>query len=226
MITVVSGNDTFSSRNYLFEQKDSDSVTFDAESVELSELEGELSDSKLFRSVKKIFIENLFSPKAKQNYKNIIDIVEKNHKDKEIFIWEGSEVSLRTLSSFPKHTIKSFKIPQNIFYFLDNIKPGNKQSLTMFHDVLKTTEPQIIFFMIIRRFRLMLGIIENSKNIIDELKRLAPWQKSKIIRQADIFGIDRLKFVYKKLYKIDKGQKTGSSGLNLTQQIDMLLLEI
>ncbi len=226
MNTIIHGNDIFSSRNYLYEQKDSDSITFNAENINLPEFEGELSDSKLFGSVKKIFIENLFSPKAKQNFENIINIIKKNQKDKEIFIWEGSEIPLRTLSSFPKHTVKNFKIPGSIFYFLDSIKPGNKQSLTMFHDVLKTTEAQVIFFMIIRQFRLMIALFEKSKNNIEDVKRLAPWQRNKLFRQASLFGLDKLKKTYKKLYKIDKSQKTGSSSLTITQQIDMLLLEI
>jgi len=72
----------------------------------------------------------------------------------------------------------------------------------------------------------MLGLLENSKNNIDELKKLAPWQKSKLIRQAEMFGSQNLKKIYKKLYKIDKAQKTGSSGLTIVQQIDMLLLEL
>ena len=80
--------------------------------------------------------------------------------------------------------------------------------------------------MIIRQFRLLLGLSESSNNNIDEIKRLAPWQKSKLVRQASLFGVDKLKQIYKMLYKIDKSQKTGKSPLTLVQDIDILMLEI
>ena len=69
-------------------------------------------------------------------------------------------------------------------------------------------------------------LFQDSKENIDEVKRIAPWQKSKIVRQASLFGEEKLKLIYKKLYKIDKTTKTGKSNLTLVQNIDILLLEI
>ena len=70
------------------------------------------------------------------------------------------------------------------------------------------------------------GMVGKAKENAEEVKKLAPWQKGKLTRQASMFGLDNLKKTYKKLYKIDKSQKTGSSNLTLVQSIDFLLLEI
>lgn len=226
MITIVHGEDIVSSRKYFVDQKDENSLTFDGETLMLIELNQSLSGSSLFGSSKKIFIDNLFSKKASKNFDSITELLSKKQKNTEVYIWSDKALSVKQLSLFPKADAKLFKIPQNIWSFLDGIKPGNVSNVSMFHNALSTSQPEIIFTMIIRQFRLMIGLSESFNNNIDEIKRLAPWQKSKLMRQASLFGIDSLKQIYKKLYKIEKQQKTGSSNLSLVQNIDILLLEI
>lgn len=225
MLTIIHGDDIVSSRNYFSSQKKENSLTFDAESLELNELDQSLRGSELFGASSPIFIENLFSRKAAKNFDEISSVLNKK-TETDIFIWADKTLPVKSLSLFLKSNVKVFKIPQNIWSFLDGIKPGNVSNVSMFHNALSTSEAEIVFTMIVRQFRLMIGLSESSNNNIDEIKRLAPWQKSKLIRQASLFEIDKLKQIYKKLYKIDKAQKTGSSNLNLVQSIDIFLLEI
>ncbi len=225
MITLIHGNDTLSSRKFFLDQRDAESLTFDVENINLVEFEQSLSGSGLFGSSKKIFIENLFTRKSTKNTDSIGKLLTA-YKDAEVFFWADKEVGVKALSSFPKIENKSFKIPQNIWNFLDNLRPNSSSNVTSFHRTLKESETEIIFAMIIRQFRLMLGLIQNSNENIDEVKRIAPWQKTKILRQASLFGEEKLKTIYKKLYKIDKSTKTGKTNLTLTQNIDILLLEI
>jgi DNA polymerase III delta subunit len=222
MVTLIHGNDTLTSRKFFQDQKDKDSLSFDAENINLVEFAQSLSGSSLFGESKKVFIENWFSRKAK-NLKEISEII--NNSDNEIFLWAGKEVGVKTLD-LKKIENKNFKIPQNIWNFLDSIRPNNKNNVLNFHKTLTESDPEIIFAMIVRQFRLMLGIIEASQESIDEIKRIAPWQKTKLTKQANLFGIENLKKIYKKLYKIDKNIKTGKGNLNLIQNIDILLLEI
>ena len=230
MITIIHGDDEITSRNYFVSQKDADSLTFDAETIDAVELEQSLDESDLFGKSSKIFIENLFTRSGTKNLNEISQILNKNSKA-DVFIWSNKPVPAKTLSLFQKADVKLFKIPQNIWSFLDGVKPNSNRNVSLFHNVLSETEPEIIFAMIIRQFRLMLGLSKESDlpageagNNIDEVKRLAPWQKSKLTRQASLFGVDRLKQIYKKLYKIDKSLKTGKSQLTLIQNIDILLL--
>lgn len=225
MLTIVHGDDEVASRNFFISQKDKDSLTFDAENLSLIELEQSLSGSGLFGTSNKIFIENLFSRKASGNFDEISPILNKKNKT-DIFIWADKILSIKNLSLFLKSNVKIFKIPQNIWSFLDGIKPNNPRNVSSFHSTISTNEPEIVFAMIIRQFRLMLGLSESSNNNIDEVKRLAPWQKSKLIRQASLLGVSKLKQIYEMLYKIDKSQKTGSTNLTLTQSIDILLLDL
>lgn len=226
MITIVHGSDIVSSRKYFIEQKDKDSLTFDASSLILSELEQSIRGSGLFGQGEKIFIENLFSRKSVKNYEPILSILQNVPAKISVFIWSDKEQGAKSLSSFPNHISELYKINQNIFGFLDSLRPGSSQNLINLHKALKFSEPEIIFFMIIRQFRLMLGLLGDSKQTIDELKRLSPWQRGKLSRQASLFGIENLKKAYKKIYKIEKQVKTGKSALTLVQNIDILMLEI
>jgi len=81
--------------------------------------------------------------------------------------------------------------------------------------------------MLQRQFRILLALSEPSENVpIDELIRLAPWQTGKLERQALSFDLETLKKIYRKLYEIETGQKTGTLPLSLSQSIDFLLLEM
>lgn len=226
MISVFHGDDLVASRKNFLSNKDKNSITFDSISILDSDLEQALSSGNLFGEGKKIFIENLFNKKAAKNYLTVVALVNKYSKDAEIFIWHEKEVGRKLLSEFDKVFDDNSKIPSNIFGFLDNIRPQNKYNLISFHEALKNNEIEIVFFMIIRQFRLLLGILSDSMDSIDEVKRLAPWQKEKLQRQARFFGEEQLKSIYKKIYKIDKSIKTGRSNLTLEQNVDILLLEI
>ena len=225
MITIIHGDDEITSRNYFVSQKDTDSLIFDAEAIILNELGQSLNGSDLFGKTNKIIIENLFTRNGSKNLNEIAEILNKKSKA-DVFIWSNKLVPAKTLSLFQKADVKLFKIPQNIWSFLDGIKPNSSRNVSLFHSVLVETEPEIIFAMIIRQFRLMLGLSKDSENNIDEVKRLASWQKSKLTRQASLFGLEKLKYSFKKLYKIDKGMKTGKSNLTLIQNIDILLLNL
>ncbi|HSA84099.1 MAG TPA: hypothetical protein VLF20_04400, partial [Patescibacteria group bacterium] len=169
---------------------------------------------------------------------------QKNHT---IFLWEGKELEPSNVKSIPTATPRVFKLPQTLFVLLDSIRPGNgKQLVKLFHETVATTDVEMIFFMLIRQIRLLLalssvvpvqmGIQKNNlipdqvrddkENQIDELKRLAPWQKTKLQQQARHFSQEQLKNLYHHLFLLEVGQKTGSFPNSILTNIDFLLLEI
>ena len=226
MIALVHGTDNLTSRKYFLDQKDENSLTFDAETLNPIELTQSIQGSGLFETLNnKIFIENLFTRKGSKNQNSLAEILQ-NSKSSDVFIWADKEIGVKSLSGFPKFENKNFKIPQNIWSFLDGIKPNNPNNVSSFHSALLGTDPEIIFAMIIRQFRLLLGTSSTNKNNAEEVKKLAPWQKSKLERQLSLFGQDNVKKIYKSIYKIEKQQKTGASNLSLIQAIDILLLQI
>ncbi len=232
MVTIIHGDDAAASRNYFLEikQKEKDSVSFDGDRVTITDLVQNIEGSGLFSDAKTIFIENLLTKRKRtdKDVKEILNFINKNSKEFNFALWESKEILKRDLNFFKEAAAKIFKLPKNIFLFLDNLKPNNaKTMLNLFHQALASgIKEELILFMIQRQIRLLLTLSDPGEETIDEVSRLAPWQMSKLQAQASLFDISKLKNIYKKLYEIELGQKTGSLPLSLSQSIDFLLLEI
>lgn len=221
MINIIHGDDTTASRDFFVKQKTAGSITYDAENLSSVELAQTLQGSGLFEGGNKIFIESLFGRKAK-NVEQITELVNTHSKNSDIFIYSDKLLPAKTLKEFKNSQETAFKIPQTIWAFVDGIRPNNPSNINLFHSALSSNESEIVFSMLLRQFRLLLGLESN----IDEAKRLAPWQIGKLQRQKSNFGAEKLKNIYKKLYKIDRQTKTGSTNLTLMQSIDMLMLDL
>lgn len=229
MVIIIHGDDTVSSRKYFLEQKQKSNnpLSFDGKSLTLTDLIQAFEGGSLFNDDKSIFIEDFFSTrKPSKELEEIVSYVQKINTG-DIFFWEGKEITKKTASLIKNAATKPFNLPKNIFQFLDSLKPKNSNAIVLFHDTIKNSDVEMIFFMMIRQFRLLLALSDDSSSEeIDEVKRLAPWQKSKLKKQAAYFSTHELKNIYHKLYEIDLAQKTGKLSLTLTQTIDFLLLEI
>lgn len=234
MITIIHGDDVVSSRNYLLELKkeSKNSIQLNKEDLNYLNILQTLKGKQLFEEQKNIFIENLLSNKKNiSESEKILDLIERNSKEFNIYFWEGTEQTKTVLKLFSSAKIKLFKIPQSLFYFLDNIKPNSKENVINFHKTLENSDVDAIFYMILRQFRLLIVLrseipLRGTPDLqIDELKRLAPWQKNKLRKQAFFFEVDELKKIYDKLFQIDLKTKIGEI-TDLTRAIDIFLLDI
>ncbi len=229
MITIIHGDDTAKSRKFFFDEKErhNDAVLLDGEKITLTDLTQIFEGGGLFSEMKTVFIEQFFNRKKKKEEFALFVAYLQNQSSNAIFFWEGKELDRGALASFKTATPRVFKLPQTLFLFLDSIRPGNgKQLIALFHQTIAVTEAEMVFFMLIRQIRLLLALSEPSEEQIDELKRLAPWQKSKLEKQAGLFGKEKLQLFYAKLFAIEVGQKTGGLASPLSAAIDFLLLEI
>lgn len=233
MITIIHGDDISSSRNYFLElrQKEKNFVSFDGGKITITDLVQNIEGSGLFGDTKSIFIEDLLAKlkKTEKTTKEMLNFIAKNTKDSNFVLWESKEIQKRDLFLFKDAIVKIFKLPKNIFLFLDNLKPLNSRNLLrLFHEALDSgIKEELILFMIQRQIRILMALSNPNDNVqIDELIRMAPWQLIKLERQARLFSELQFKQIYKKLYEIEIAQKTGSSSLSLTQNIDFLLLDI
>lgn len=230
MKLLIHGNDVASSRNLYFEEKNKvkNPIFLTGENITLDQVFQAAENKLLFDDTSTLLIENFFS-KNKSNtiiFKEIVDYVNKNNNLNIVF-WENSEVSKSSLSQLKNADIRLFSFPQNLFLFLDNLKPGNYEySIKLFHELKKIMESELIFFMIVRQFRLLLTQIESNDKQIDEVKRLAPWQLSKFKKQANYFPKEKLIRTYNKLFEIDLGQKTGKISFSTEKSIDFFLLDL
>ena len=228
MITIIHGENLKESRNYFWEmrQKAKNPIFLMGENINLFDLMQILSNGGFFEDSKQIFIENIFSLKKKEEKEKIIELLLKKEKENEIVFFESKEITPANLKIFKNASIKKFDIPKIIFAFLDLIGIDKKKSIELFHEILKTNDAEYVFFMLIRHFRIMLALSENSNNQIDELKRIQPWQRGKYLTQLKKIGIDKVKKFYYDLFLTDFKQKTGQNALNLIQTIDIFLLRI
>lgn len=238
MITIIHGDDIVSSRNFFVGQKQKikNPLEFAGENITLTDLVQVFEGGELFTEQKAVFLEDFLTKRKTGRDKDQILAYLTKYQSHEIFLWEGKEISTKSLSAFKKAEIRHFKLPQSLFLFLDALKPSSGTLIVpLFHKTLKNMEVELVFYMLIRQFRLLLALSpghpdppaggEGSRNI-DEVKRLAPWQKSKLQRQASLFTEENLKKHFTKLYEIDLAQKTGSLSLTLTQAIDFFLLDL
>jgi DNA polymerase III delta subunit len=233
MITIIHGDDISKSREYFNElrQKYKDFLLFDGNKLTITELVQNVEGSSLFGNTKAIFIEGFLTKLKKTNKesKEILDFIVKHSKSSVFVLWESKEILKRDLSLFKNGILNLFKLPKNIFLFLDNLRPNNsKNLLNLFHQAIDSgIKEELILFMLQRQFRILLALSEPSeKEQIEEVSRFAPWQMGKLERQAKTFSSQNLKKIYKKLYEIEIGQKTGSLSLSIIQSIDFLLLDL
>lgn len=230
MITIIHGEDTAASRTFLSETriKLHNSIVFEGSKITLTDLVQELEGGGLFEDTKSVVIENLLSQKkASPDAEEIIEYLKK-HDASDVLLWEGKEVSPKNITQFKNAKAHVFSFPKSLFQFTDSLLPRNgKQMILLFHETVKTTAEELVLFMIIRQFRILLALSDSQEtDQIDELKRLAPWQKSKLKKQSAAFNINNLKDLHKALYEIDLKTKTGQLSQSLRNTIDIFLLSL
>ncbi len=228
MLLLIHGNDLATSRNFYFEEKNklTDVILLDGDGLTLDTLFQNAENKSLFGSEQTILIENFFTKNKSIaiETKKIVEYINSN-KDLSIIFWESTELSKASQALLKNATVKTFSFPQILFTFLDNVKPNNSETLIkLFHELRQNMEPELIFFMLIRQFRIMFGI--EGANKIDEVKRMAPWQAGKMQKQAKLFGEEKLKNTYQKLFEIDLGSKTGKIPYSIERSIDFFLADL
>jgi DNA polymerase III delta subunit len=230
MLTIIHGTDIVASRKYFLEQKQAhpDAVSLDADGVNLTDLAQVIEGGGLFDESKLIFIEQFLTKRKKSgDYKDIIIYLDTHADDHTIFLWENRELDISTQKAFKKAAVRPFKLPQTLFTLLDSIKPHSGPALVkLFHQTITDTEVEMVFFMLVRQFRMLISLADQSASQeIDEVKRLT-WQRSKMQKQASLFEHEQLLALYNNLFEIEREQKTGGLTMPLASRIDFFLLEV
>jgi DNA polymerase III delta subunit len=229
MITVIHGDDIVSSRNFYKSIQTSQSITFEGEKLTHADIEEALQSSGLFGDEKQLSIENFFSKKKpSKEMENIIATINIWSGKTTIVFWESKEISKKILDQLEHVSVKLFSIPKSLFAFLDSIKPHNTSHMLMlYHQTLLHTEGEMILVMLIRQIRILLALSdEDTTNTIEEVKRMATWQRSKLIKQSSLFSRQELQTLHSNLFDIEVKSKSGGLSLPLPQTIDFFLSAI
>ncbi len=214
MITILHGDNVFESRKQLDRIKTSfegEIISLNGKNLSETDFIQSTQSQSLFASEKLIVVENFLSDKKKIK-------LDFSKIEPEIIFWEDKELGKTVLDEFKevKTKVLLFKTPTTIFKFCDALSPKNCPNLIfLLRECLKTAEPEYVFIMIVRQFRLMLNPGGS-----------APWQQAKIMNQSKSFGQERLKEIYKQLLELDYKTKTGQSFQSLGFNLELFLLSL
>lgn len=214
MITILHGDNVYASRKELDKIKetfDGEIIRLDGKNLSETDLVQATKSKSLLASQKLVIVENFLSDKKRKEF-DFSDI------EGDLVFWDDQELGKTVLNELKdlKYRIFLFKTPITIFKFCDQIAPQNsKNLLSLFKECLQSGEPEYIFIMIVRQFRLMLNPTG-----------AAPWQQAKLVSQAKSFGEKRLGEIYKNLLEIDYQTKSGLSVGGLAFNLELFLLNL
>lgn len=231
MIKILHGQDTVKSRQELEKikvwAKNLECITLNGQKLTLTDFKQALESKSLFANDRLVILENFLSAKKSKEKEQIIDYLCDEKVLVSLVFWEDEEISKSTLRLFPQAELSIFKLDPFLFRFLDVLAPDNAEILIkLFRQCVVLEEVNFIFYMLVRQFRLLLFLKTGGNTGLDEVDRLAEWQKSKLIKQAQLFDQDKLLQIYRQLLEIDYREKTGLAPYPLTQTLELFLTRL
>lgn len=233
MITIIHGSNQALTRNELqnLKAKFKEVVTINGKDLVLKTLQLSLESQSLFGYERLVVVENFFVGRKSRD--DIISYLQTIAATTEIVFWEDKESKSKDLTKLasPYTKVAVYNLPIVIFKFLDSFYPGNvlicKQ---LFEDCLSTNEPEMIFFMLVKQLRYLQLAQTEAKNkesgeFPSDYARLAPWQKQKLFKQAELFTFEKLSKLYEDLMMMEYNLKTGQTNLAMEETLRIFLLE-
>lgn len=226
MITLIHGDDIVTSRKKLEEEKNQvgvkEIITLDGRKITLSDLVL-ACDTRSFLAEKKIIlIENLFSGGITKEKPKLLSYLGKTDLSYPVIIWEDREIEKQAVK---KYFIRAKEIlcqpPQLLFRFLDSVglQPPN-QLLSLFHAVLTQREVELIYVLLLRKFRQLIVACDLGRGGLSEL---SVWQVERLLCQSRYFTGEKLISLYRQLLSFDYKIKTGQTPYSLSQLLDIFL---
>ncbi len=211
----ASRQDFLSTRDKLLE-KGHDSFAITEQNI--AELKNWLYDStSLFSTHKVLFGENILN---KKEHREELKQFETGDSHTEILIWEEDTDEKTIKFGFKNARLHQFKLPSNIFKFLDSAAPGNLQiCLSHLQVITDLVDSNITLFMLQRRMKELILI---SLGVKIE-KNLAEWQLARLKSQTSRWDKKKLTSFYDGLYRIEVMAKTNTGYYDIKRALDILL---
>ena len=233
MIFVIAGEDTVSSRKKLTEllSEKQNIVRLDGKKTMIAELDEALLGNNLFSDSKTVVLEHFSKLSAKGRSAfggkpeiKVWELIEKFEKDKntDVILWDDVDLAKKKYTKNVKFF--NFSFPKFYYIFLDSFEPGSRKPLELLREVLKTLNSEQVLYGLVRRVRQLIIIKSNNYPDFSELKRMQPWQISKLKKQASLWSEEKLKKTFLELAELDEKMKTGSLPMPLASHLDIILL--
>lgn len=217
MLVLLHGENTVSSRKRLAElvrqaeEKGlTEKITLEGKTLTLTDLKQALEAKSLFGEGKIVVVENFLSLRTGKEKEQIINYLVQLRGEVSLLLWENKQLTQAVIARLtPTLTIEIFKVEPLVFRFLDSLRPKNaKEMLNLLHLSLRQKEPELIFYLLIKRFHYLI-LAKDLQG--DGLDSLPPWQQRKILGQAKHFTLAELRSGYARLLEIDFRRKTSAA---------------
>lgn len=216
---IIHGPDQVSAQNKLDQllsqakEKTLEIQRTQAKDLSLTTLAQALTPSSLFSGSRLVVIDSLLSLPKSNNKKKLLDTLKKT-KNKNLILYEQKTVHPATVKSLPTTKVFQFKENPLIYKFLETF------DTKILEKIVAARQPlEMLFFMLARHTRQLIQV-KTPRSL-----RLAPWQLSKLSKQSSLFTTSQLINLHKRLYQIDKRQKT-SQIKDLKTEIELCILEL
>lgn len=224
MITIICGEDTVASRDYLnqslkahTEKNNAVVQTITAaEAIDLSLQDSQpisLFDTPVY------LLENASKKVARKGSGDLYKALLKLSKSTEIslFIWE-SGMSKRDIKTADLGVVKEFKPSSSVFTLLEQCYPSNLSRFCAdFYALVTPTTELFIHIMLTRHIRSLLSI-----QLGETPPRMMSWQVGKLKAQASRWNTKKLLDFYEKLLSIEVKLKTGTSVYSVGDSLTLL----
>ncbi|MBI5465135.1 hypothetical protein HY946_00820 [Candidatus Gottesmanbacteria bacterium] len=231
MITILHGDDIVKSRQELETIKkqypNAEIIFLDGRKLDLTSVKQALESSSMFSRSRLVIIENFLASKKNKNQEEILGYLAKEPSETELIFWESVSLTSPGLARLKGARVLEFKPEAVLFKFLESIRPANtEETLVLLGRCIRGGPPEIIFYMLVRQFRLLLLVKDGITSGVEELDRLADWQKQRLVRQAKCFDLKQLVDIYHQLLEIDSQQKTGENAFDLPKTLELFVANL
>lgn len=226
MKLLLHGDNQVQSRQHLsqlitsLKSKGAEIVRLDGLKLSLEDLIQATESQSLFGQTKAVVIERLFANPSKNLLKHSCsqlsgDLPSSHH----YFIWENKRLTPSQIKKVSRFDSKEFKAPALIFKLLDSLPSSPPaQVLHLYRQALSQSSSELIHYLLVQRVRDLLTLDLN--------RRLAPWQKQRLSNQRQAFSQKVLLSLHQKLLELDYKYKTGQLALDLSSELELLLISL
>ncbi len=226
MISLITGEDIVASRNKLTEllHEAKNVMRIDGKKQGFVDVRDALSANSLFNASKTIVVDTFTKIKPQNDFFDLVLTYEKDSST-EIYLWEDSELTPKVKDKFKNAKSYVYSFPKYYYVFLDGFAPHSSSSLKLFHDVVKTFEPEQVLYGLLRRIRHLMVLKSGNYATFSEFKNMQSWQLGKLKKQADFWSEEELKNCFLKIAELDEKIKTSGLTMPLAQHLDIILMQ-
>lgn len=217
---IIHGDNTIQSYKAL--SRFENAISLDASQVTLARIRQESEPQDLFGNTQLLIINNLLGGTKSKAKESVIEFLSK-HQDLNVLLYETKNLPVTTLKKFTKSTVESYKIENNLFKFLDKLRPHNQKEILEWYLKLLSdkTEVEYLFAMTLRQVRLLIQAKFDPKTL-----SIPPYPAKLVLSQSKLFQDKKLLDLHHQLYEIDRGIKSGVLPGGLDLHLEHFLLTI